>query len=410
MTDRPTCLDVTRLVSRVGAGPHTGIDRVEYAYLRELLARGGPLFGLSRTATGFVLLTREGLAAVKARIDGASPWGAADIEARFSRRLSPDRRRAESDLRALAVARSWRGGLAPMFARALPAGTLYLNTGHANLSDDVFDAVRNVSQGAAAVLVHDTIPIRRPEFQRPGTAERFEEKLAAVARGADVVLCTSRTEGRHVERELRRLGGGPEVVVVPPGIDVPAPERTDDPLPRAPYFVVLGTIEPRKNLSIVIDVWNALADDATEGLVPGLCIVGRRGWESEETLARLDALKARCPEVVEYSDLGDGPKAALLADARALLFPSFDEGYGFPPFEALALGTPAVCAPLDVFRETLGDVPVYAAADDMYQWLKIVRIIADVEHSEGADIVRRAKGLELPTWKDHVNHVLTTIP
>lgn len=410
MTARPVCLDVTRLVSRVGAGPHTGIDRVEYAYLRELLARGGPVFGLSRTATGFVLLAREGLAALKARIDGSCPWGAADIEARLSRRLSPDRRRAEADLRALAAARARRGGLGPMLEKALPAGTLYLNTGHANLSDDVFDAVRHAALGAAAVLVHDTIPIRRPEFQRPGTVERFEKKLAAVARGADVVLCTSRTERQHVERELRRLGAGTDVVVVPPGIDVPVPERSEGRLPRDPYFVVLGTIEPRKNLSLVIDVWNALADAPPEGRVPGLCIIGRRGWERKETLARLDALKARCPEVVEYPDLGDGPKAALLADARALLFPSFDEGYGFPPSEALALGTPAVCAPLDVFRETLGDVPVYAAADDMYQWLKIVRELADGERSAGADIVRRAKGLVLPTWKDHVNRVLTTIP
>ena len=108
--------------------------------------------------------------------------------------------------------------------------------------------------------------------------------------------------------------------------------------------------------------------------------------------------------------LGRGAKAALLAGARALLFPSVDEGYGFPPLEALALGTPAVCAPLEVFRETLGDVPVYAEADDMYQWLSIVRALAGGDRSAGADIARRARDLVLPTWSDHVNRVLTTIP
>ncbi len=414
MTPRPSravCLDVTRLVSRVGAGPRTGIDRVEYAYLRDLLSGTLLLFGLARTATGFVLLDRRGLRALKARIDGTEPWGDEDLQARLSLRLSLARRCAEADLRRLAVARSWKGGLPELLASGLPAGTVYLNTGHSNLEGTVFSAVRRVADARSAVLVHDTIPLRRPDLQRPGTARRFDEKMSAVAGASDLIICSTETERRHIEREIQRHGGHPGFVTAPLGIDVPVPApRIRVAPPDGPFFAVVGTIEPRKNLRLLIRIWDRLADELGPSRVPGLCIIGRRGWETPETLACLDALKARCSEVREYSALDDGAKAAIVSRARALLFPTLDEGFGIPPLEALALGTPAVCSDLSVFRETMGDAPVYADPADMYHWLGVVRDLAGDSGAMRADRLRRAERLALPTWQTHINLVLSTIP
>lgn len=74
---RARCLDLSRLVSRVGRGPWTGVDRVEAAYARELLTREAPLFGLVRTSMGFVLLDRGGggVQALWDRLTGVEPWG-----------------------------------------------------------------------------------------------------------------------------------------------------------------------------------------------------------------------------------------------------------------------------------------------------------------------------------------------
>ena len=402
---RSVLLDVTRLASRVGAGPATGIDRVERAMLRGLLARDTELYGLSRTARGFVVLDRAGLGLFARQLDGAAPWGPADLAGRLSLRLPEARRAAESDLRRAATARAGRSGLAAMLAAALPAGTVYLNVGHSNLGDSVFAALRAVPAARAAVFIHDTIPLRLPRTQAPGATARFAARLAVAGHHADVLLCPSRAERDHIAAalgEARRQ----EIAVVPLGTDrvVPDPQalKAAGGPPLAPYFVAVGTIEPRKNIGLLLDLWEHLERAPPPGGLPGLCLAGRRGWETPAFFRRLDALKARLPALREFPDLSDGAKAALVAGARGLLFPSRAEGYGLPPLEALSLGVMPVCAPLPVYAETMGDAGVYADPDDMYHWASIVCALAD----GGPGVT---SGWTAPAWDDHVNTVLATI-
>jgi glycosyltransferase involved in cell wall biosynthesis len=401
---RPVLLDVTRLVSRVGGGPLTGIDRVERAVLRVLLVRDAMLHGLCRTADGFALLDRPGLEGLLSRLDGDVPWGRTDVVGHLSLRLPAARRAGESDVRRLACGRARTGGLAALLRGRLPEGTAYVNVGHADLDDAVFDAVRDIPGSVSAVMVHDVIPLRLPRTQRPGAESRFARKLAVVARQADVVLCPSAAEAAHLADALAHGERAPRVMVTPLGIDRIAPDPQAA-LPPAPYFVAVGTIEPRKNLTLLLDVWEHLADGRTAGHLPGLHIIGRRGWEDASVLRRLDALKARIPEVCEHGGLPDPARAALVAGARALLFPSLAEGYGLPPLEALALGVTPVCAPLPVYRETLGDSAVYAHTDDMYQW---VRIVDDMATAKGRSA--RVGGRSPPSWEAFVNLMLATIP
>jgi glycosyltransferase involved in cell wall biosynthesis len=390
----------------VGAGPATGIDRVERAMLRALLAREMGLWGLCRTAGGFALLDRSALALLARQLDGTAPWGAADLTGRLSLRLPAARRAAEAAVRRAASDRARAAGLRPMLAAHLPAGTAYLNVGHSNLSDTVFEALRGVRDARAAVLVHDTIPLRMPQTQAPGATGRFAARLATAGRHADILLCPSRAERDHIAAALGDRRGRPDIVVAPLGIDEVLPDhdglRTAGGAPRDPYFVAIGTIEPRKNIGLLLDIWEHLDRAPPPEGVPGLCLVGRRGWEAPAVFRRLDALKARLPALREFSDLPDGAKAALVAGARGLLFPSRAEGYGLPPLEALSLGVTPVCAPLAVYAETLADAAVYADPDDLYQWAGIVRAL-----SRGDPKV--ASGWTAPTWEDHVGAVLAAI-
>jgi glycosyltransferase involved in cell wall biosynthesis len=292
-----------------------------------------------------------------------------------------------------------------MLGARVPPGTAYLNVGHSNLSDTVFEAVRRIPSSRTAVFLHDTIPLRLPATQRPGAAARFGEKLAAVARHADVVLCPSRAESHHVVASLGARGSAAGIVVAPPGLDEVVPDHQAllaAGRPRDPYFVAVGTLEPRKNIGLLLDVWEHLDRAPPLGGLPGLCLVGRRGWEETRFFRRLDGLKSRIPGLREFADLPDGARAALVSGARALLFPSRAEGYGLPPLEALSLGVTPVCAPLPVYDETAGDAAVYADPDDMYQWAGIVSALV----SAGS---KTRPGWTGPTWDDHVNTVLATI-
>jgi glycosyltransferase involved in cell wall biosynthesis len=412
LPSRAFCLDVTRLVSRVGGGPETGIDRVERAYLREVISWHGPIYGLARTVAGQVLLDRGGLEALEARLAGLSPWGWLDAAGRISFRLPRERRAAESDLRRWAIGRAGRRSLGGLLSERLPRGSAYLNVGHANLDDDTLAALRLGAGARVAVLIHDTIPLRLPATQRPGASDRFRIKLEAVTRHAEIVITSSEAERRNVAQAIRDLGGTPEIIVAPLGIDVVTPDRSAlgrlD-LPPAPWFVVVGTLEPRKNIGLLLDVWDRMAVAPPAGGLPGLVLVGRRGWEAPAFFRRLDEMKSRVPVIREYNDLDDGARAAVVSESRALLFPSLAEGYGLPPLEALALGVPVVCSPLEVYRETVGDAAVYAAADDMYQWASIVGALASGAWAGGQTGVRLEGARRVPDWSDHFNRVLSTI-
>lgn len=398
-------LDLTRLVSRMGRGPMTGIDRVEYAYLQHLLDQKAALFGVVRTGFGYALLDRVGMAGLAGRVQGAEPLGRADLLGRLKHRRNPARAQAEADVRRLAIARATRPFLAKMLRRHLPEGTSYLNTGHANLTHRGLRALHLVPGLRITVLVHDTIPLDYPQYCRPDTINSFRKKMTAVAAHADLVIHTSQDARQRTEAQLVRLGRCPAGVVCNIGVPVPRPNSSGLPTGldvSQPYFVALGTIEPRKNHAVLLDVWDRLAK--LGGDQPRLYIVGARGWSNAAVFSRLDGL-GRSPLVQELHGLNDGAVASLLQGAQALLFPSLAEGFGLPPIEAAALGTPVISADLPVIRELLGDNAVYLESTDSYAWMEA--IVARVKTPRNANLVKER--FDPPSWAVHFNDVLSQV-
>lgn len=397
-------LDLSRLVSRAGRIP-TGVDRVERAYLDHLLTLDTPLFALVRTSYGFALLDRPGVEKLRARLIGAVPWGRADRLSRMRRGLPERRQRAEADVRRLAADRCLPVRLTRMLSRGLPTGAIYFNIGHSNLTDRVLTAVKLGAGGRVAVFVHDTIPVDYPAFQRAGVPERFGAMLRRVRARADWIICNSHQTGRDIARVMGAWGQVPPVIVAHLGVNRPNPAKAwPRPAgfdPARPHFVTVGTIEPRKNHGFLLDLWAGLVREGIRP-VPQLLICGSRGWNNEAVFARLNSDPMMGRDVFEMPGLDDDALSGAMAASRGLLFPSHAEGYGLPAVEAAWLGIPVLCNDLAVFREILGDIPVYASTDDIYPWHQ--RIMAILADDRAGTVKRMTEG---PHWAGHFNTVLS---
>ncbi|MFU8880739.1 MAG: glycosyltransferase family 4 protein [Rhodobacterales bacterium] len=410
MADPPPArlLDLSRLASRAGR-VHTGIDRVELAYLRAFLAETVPVFGLVKTAWGFVLLDKGGCHGFLDRLEGCTAWGPVDRLSRLRSGLPVTRQQAEADLRRLCIARCLPLGLRRMLLHHLPPRSSYVNVGHSNLSDQVLNAVRRALNGQIAVMIHDTIPLDFPHFQRAGSVARFGGLLRQVQRYAGLVLCNSARTQADVIRHLSPWGRVPDTVVAHLGVDIHHPDMQAT-LPAGfdenrPCFVTIGTIEPRKNHMFLFDLWADLHADGPDAQMPQLLICGTRGWNNDAVFARLDNDPMMGRHIFEMPDLTDGQMAALLMRAHAALFPSHAEGFGLPPAEALALGVPVICNTLEIYREILCDYPVYASVEDRYLWRQEIRKLA----SGQVDGQLRHTGFKPFSWQAHFNGILNRL-
>lgn len=373
------------------------MDRVERAYLRQFLSDEVPVFGLCRTAFGYVILDRKGLQNFEARLDGTLPWGRASLLSRLPRARDEIVAQAESDLRQDAVGRALPGRLVRLLSRYLPSRFDYFNVGHSNLTERVLHAVGQAG-GRRSVLVHDMIPLEHPQFQRPGTITPFEDKMRRVALLADRVIYNSRDTQERSTAFMRGFGCEPASIVAHLGTVVAPPDArmVPDDLPlTSPYFVTVGTIEPRKNHALLLDIWDELGVDA-----PGLVICGSRGWNNDAVFARLDALSAESP-VREVSDLPDAALSSIVQGAAGMLFPSYAEGFGLPPVEALVLGTRVLCNDLPVLHEIMGDKAVYADESDRYLWKSTIE-----KWAKNPPPVLQKDAFACPGWSDHFKTVL----
>lgn len=370
-------IDTTRLLGRLLKGRlPTGVDRVDIEYIRHFSHRCDALV---RCCGRWLFLSHDDslkLFDVLIQHDGSQKWMIIRMVAWYY-----------------------------FFSTTVPSeGRRLLNISHSGLDREVYRQKLQQYRVKPIIFIHDLIPINYPEYSRPGEKSRHQYRMETALRYGDGIIVNSKDTLVHLElyanhHSLRM----PKSVVAHLAT---APLHFYEPhfSMNKPYFVMLGTIEPRKNHWLMLHIWREMVEKMGND-APLLIIIGQRGWECENIIDMLERCDGIRPYVIEKSACSDQELSAYLTHAQALLFPSFVEGYGIPLVEALSIGTPVIASSLSVFQEISGEIPEYLDPLDGKAWMEMIIEYMQPQSAKRLDQISRIRDFVPPTWDDHFNRV-----
>lgn len=394
---RPIYFDLTHLSARLWTDAPAGIDRVDRLFAQMLdTPDSGFAAGVHQGPVGAVRVSRRRAGALTARIarrwredltlaasdplfDEVMRWltGRTTSPAAGAIRIGKPRQAVQRAFRFHTLYRhSFSSGLPAL--RGAPAGAVYLNASQWGLSNPASYAwLARRPDIKPVFFVHDTLPLDVPEYFQPEVPAQFKAMAQTLGRHAAGLITASREVADRITARIVAAGGKPPPLLVAPlpAFDAAAPLPVfNAALSARPYFLTVGTIEPRKNHLLLLNLWRSLA--ARGEPVPKLVLIGSRGWHNQQILDMLERSPGLAGHVAEVSGLSSAALRNLLAHAAGLLFPSFAEGFGLPLVEAASVGTPIVASDLAVLRDVAGSTALYRDPLDGPGWGDAVRALA----------------------------------
>lgn len=258
-----------------------------------------------------------------------------------------------------------------------------------------------LSRGRKSVVtIHDVSFLRMPETTETKNLAWLSAEIRRTAERADAIL----TDSHFSAREICELLQVPPEKVFPVWLGLtpfgppPSPEAVAQARKALglakPYLLMVGTIEPRKNIPFLVKVYEALKDFDGD-----LVLAGGLGWKTGPTLRAIsESPRKKGIHLLKYMD--DAQLSALYAGASAFVYPTRYEGFGFPPLEAMGRGAPVVSARNSSLPEVLGDAAEWVEGTDAEEWAEKVRAVL----SDSARAARlRAAGFEQAkkfTWTE----------
>ncbi|MBI3363705.1 MAG: glycosyltransferase family 4 protein [Ignavibacteriae bacterium] len=232
------------------------------------------------------------------------------------------------------------------------------------------------------VTIHDMISYLHPQYFTPKMQMWQHLFVTNAVKVADHIISDSHTTKQDIMKffpvEDKKIS-----VIAPwfdqkfaPVTDVSLLEKTRQrySLPKK-YILYLGTIEPRKNVAGIVQAYGLLPQRLREEYA--LVLGGSLGWYTEEILAQIEKTRSQGKihmlDYVEHRHL-----TALYTMARAFVFPAFYEGFGLPPLEAMACGTPVITSNVSAIPEVVGDAALMVNPSDTQELSDaIVRLLED---------------------------------
>ncbi len=251
-----------------------------------------------------------------------------------------------------------------------------------------------VPPGAPVVAtLYDLIPARYPRDYLGGVGRagdrwayhRFIERV----RGADLVVVPSQATAD----DAMRLAGVESQRIRVVQLGVPRDPPPSGEVPRSPYVLFAGGLEPHKNAMAVLQAAAWLRSDVR------VVLTGPWSPRASERLRRRAVGLGASERVVQLGFVSAERLSALRANATAALVPSWCEGFGFPVLEAMAAGVPVIAADIPALREAGGDAAIYLPPGDPRIWADTIARLADDEELRAAHAAAGLERVRRFSWK-----------
>ncbi|HEV7518771.1 MAG TPA: glycosyltransferase family 1 protein [Thermoanaerobaculia bacterium] len=249
------------------------------------------------------------------------------------------------------------------------------------------------SRVPAVVTIHDLTTVLYPETHtakvRLSILPFLERSLDRARRVIAVSEATAADLAFHFPAcapRVRVVYEGVDPSFTPGSREEVAASRRELGAPEG-YILYIGTLEPRKNVGVLLSAWESLRRD--DPATPPLVLAGGAGWQSDRLRTRIAALGSLYHGGVRYLGRVDSDRLLrLFQGARAFAYPSFYEGFGLPPLEALACGVPTVVSTASSLPEVVGDAALLVGPHDALALAAALRKILG-EPARAADLARR---------------------
>jgi glycosyltransferase involved in cell wall biosynthesis len=216
-------------------------------------------------------------------------------------------------------------------------------------------------------LIYDLIPVNHPEFVEELTQPLFMKRLPELASRVKNFIGISNSVATELTEYLGKVlpKGNFNLDYFLLGSDfrppkqsgtIPKRERYETIFEGEPVWLVVGTIEPRKNHAFILDVFDELW---MQGKQDKLVIIGRIGWKCDHVIARMQHHPELDKKLFFFADASDEELLFAYRRSQGLIFASYVEGFGLPIVEAMASGLRVFCSEIPVFREVGAEYPEY---------------------------------------------------
>lgn len=254
--------------------------------------------------------------------------------------------------------------------------------------------------GKKVITIHDCTFAVYPELLQRETLHNLSKRLPAEVNDAARIIAVS----TQTQKDVARIFSVPrsKIAVVHHGNPIESISPVD--IPNQPYLLVVGTLEPRKNIAAVLDAFEMVRQ---QGVPLNLNIVGKVGWKSDSIRQKL----AHHPFAHAISHVSYAPSEHLgsyYQQAFCLVFPSRYEGFGLPVLEAMSMGCPVVTTPLESITGVGGDACLYVGPSPNEIAEGIMRLYEDPQLRE--DLVAKGKARARPfSWQKCAEQTLDVL-